>query len=208
MSGDELTRSGDAERAGERVARLRAAFADAVEVIALMYRDEDWRHLTRPDGGAYRSMAELVADELGVASAMARRYVQAARDFYLPLAAVAVDGTPIAITSADVRELGTAGLADAVDRAQPALAQTIDPDVSSTIIADALAAVRAERGRDPVVAVDVPDDDVRVGGRTAVLVAAVETIAAASAGEVVGAVADRGVVERAWGVLGQVRLVG
>lgn len=208
MHGNELTTPGDQERARARLGRLRAAFADAVEVIALMYRDEDWRHLARPDGGAYRSMAELVAHELGVAGAMARRYVQAARDFYLPLAAVAVDGTPIAITSADVRELGTAGLTDAVDRARPALAHAIDPDVSASIIDGALAAVRAERGRVPVVDVDVPDDDVWVGGRTAVLVAAVETIAAASAGEVVGAVADRDVVERAWAVLGQVRQVG
>lgn len=169
-----------AERARVRLARLRTTFAASLAIVADMHQDRDWEHLTRDDGTPYNSLAEVMVDVFNVSISMARRYVQGARDFYLPLSELTVEGTRIEITSGDVATLGQAGIADAVDTARGRLDGIDDPDEASGIISDSVADAKArksepdqdgdfdgydpmttpgrdERGRDLVD--DLPDDD-------------------------------------------------
>lgn len=128
-----------AERARVRLARLRTTFAASLALVAEMHQDRDWEHLTREDGSPYRSLAEVLVDVLNVSTSMARRYVQGARDFYLPLSELTVEGTRIEITSGDVATLGQEGIADAVGSARDRLDGVEDPDEASQIISDSVA---------------------------------------------------------------------
>lgn len=127
------------ERAEMRLARLQASFAASLALVGEMYRDRDWEHLTRADGTSYGSLSEVLADVMEVSASMARRYVQGARDLWLPLSEITVDGTRIAITAGDVAVLGTDGLRDAVDTATGNLEGIEDADVSTEIISSAIA---------------------------------------------------------------------
>lgn len=127
-----------AERAQMRLARLRTTFAASLAIVAEMHQDRDWEHLTRDDGTPYNSLAEVMVDVFNVSISMARRYVQGARDFYLPLSALTVEGTRIEITSGDVATLGQAGISDAVDTARDRLDGVEDPDEASRIISDSV----------------------------------------------------------------------
>lgn len=127
-----------AERAKVRLARLRSTFAASLAIVAEMHQDRDWEHLTRDDGSPYNSLAEVMVDVFNVSISMARRYVQGARDFYLPLSELTVEGTRIEITSGDVATLGQGGIADAVDTARDRLDGVDDPDEASKIISDSV----------------------------------------------------------------------
>lgn len=131
-----------AERAQVRLARLRSTFAASLAIVAEMHQDRDWEHLTREDGSPYNSLAEVMVDVFNVSISMARRYVQGARDFYLPLSELTVEGTRIEITSGDVATLGQAGIADAVDTARERLDGVDDPDEASRIISDSVSDAR------------------------------------------------------------------
>ena len=102
-------------RARARLAKITTSFAEVLTVVADMYRDEDWRYLTRDDGTPYSNLAEVLMDALHVSSAMAYRHIQGARDFFLPLSAITVEGTVILITSGDIKALGKSGLAGVVE---------------------------------------------------------------------------------------------
>lgn len=127
------------ERAEMRLARLHASFAASLALVGEMYRDRDWEYLTRVDGTPYASLSEVLADVMDVSASMARRYVQGARDLWLPLSEITVDGTRIAITAGDVAVLGVDGLRDAVETAADNLDGIEDPDESSEIISSAIA---------------------------------------------------------------------
>lgn len=127
-----------AERAQVRLARLRTTFAASLAIVAEMHQDRDWEHLTREDGTPYGSLAEVMVDVFNVSISMARRYVQGARDFYLPLSELTIEGTRIEITSGDVATLGQAGIADAVDTARDRLDGVEDPDEASRIISESV----------------------------------------------------------------------
>lgn len=127
------------ERAEMRLARLQASFAASLALVGEMYRDRDWEHLTREDGTTYASLSEVLSDVMEVSASMARRYVQGARDLWLPLSEITVDGTRIAITAGDVAVLGTDGLHDAVSIATENLDGIDDADESSEIISSAIA---------------------------------------------------------------------
>lgn len=127
-----------AERAQVRLARLRTTFAASLSIVAEMHQDRDWEHLTREDGTPYNSLAEVMVDVFNVSISMARRYVQGARDFYLPLSALTIEGTRIEITSGDVATLGQAGINDAVDTARDRLDGVDDPEEASRIISDSV----------------------------------------------------------------------
>lgn len=139
------------ERAQLRLARLRTTFAASLAIVADMHQDRDWEHLSREDGSAYNSLAEVMVDVFKVSISMARRYVQGARDFYLPLSALTVDGTLIEITSGEVATLGRDGIADVVETARERLDGVEDPEEASRIISDAVtdAKARKEGGGDP-----------------------------------------------------------
>lgn len=134
-----------AERAQVRLARLRTTFAASLAIVADMHQDRDWEHLTREDGTPYNSLAEVMVDVFNVSISMARRYVQGARDFYLPLSALTVEGTRIEITSGDVATLGQGGISDAVDTARERLDGVDDPEESSQIISESVEEARARR---------------------------------------------------------------
>lgn len=127
-----------AERAQMRLARLRTTFAASLAIVAEMHQDRDWEHLSREDGTPYNSLAEVMVDVFNVSISMARRYVQGARDFYLPLSELTVEGTRIEITSGDVATLGQAGIHDAVDSARDRLDGVEDPEEASRIISESI----------------------------------------------------------------------
>lgn len=133
------------ERAQERLSRLQKSFASSLVLVAEMYRDRDWEYLTREDGTPYVTLAEVFSDVLHISLSMARRYVQGARDFYIPLSEITVDGTRIEITSGEVAELGSAGLADAVDIASGQLDGVSDPEQAHGIIGDAVKEARSKK---------------------------------------------------------------
>lgn len=133
------------ERAQVRLERLRSSFASSLAIVAEMYRDEDWKYLVREDGTEYNSLAEVFSDVMQVSISMARRYVQGATKFYLPLSEVTVEGTRIEITSGTVASLGDEGMADAVADATSRLAGVDDPDEASAIIGDAVNKAREKK---------------------------------------------------------------
>lgn len=147
-------------RAEERLGKLQRSFSEVIITVAEMHRDKDWMFLSREDGTPYTSLAALLADALNVSSSMARRYVQGARDVYLPLEQITVDGTVIPITSGDIASLGAAGIADVISTAGERLAGVTDPDESSEIIADSIADAKARRSgpADPAEGWDDPSE--------------------------------------------------
>ncbi|BDZ52449.1 hypothetical protein GCM10025867_46900 (plasmid) [Frondihabitans sucicola] len=141
------------ERAENRLAQLTRSFALLLQIVAQMYEDQDWRYLTRPDGTAYGSLAQVLAEELKKSPAMARRYVQGARELYLPLSKITVDGVDIDIDSHDVQDLGIEGSREVVSRVTDRIDGVDDPDDQAAIIRDTVSEVRAAReGRlvDPI----------------------------------------------------------
>lgn len=150
LSGDALlSGAGDfatpEERAQTRFEQLSTAFSTTLLVVAQMYRDEDWRYLRKDDGTAYKSLVEVCQVAMGRSAAMARRYVQGARDFYLPLSEVMVEGTRLEITSGDIASLGADGIRDAVDNAKARLDGVNDPGEASSIINDSVRSAREAR---------------------------------------------------------------
>lgn len=146
------------ERAQARLKALGSSFASVLSIVAAMHRDEDWRLLTREDGTSYSSLAEVVTDALGVSISMARRYVQGARDFFQPLEAIVVDGTPIQITSGDVAALGQGGLKEVIAVAAEQLDGVTDPDESAAIITGAVDQVKERKAAEKAAAASGGDD--------------------------------------------------
>ena len=136
------------ERARSRLERLTTSFAETLAIVAQMYRDEDWRYLQRPDGTPYASLAEVFSDAMSMSMSMARRYIQGARDFYLPLSEVMVDGTRIEVTSGDIAELGASGLSDVVESVKPQLEDSDDPEEATQAITEAIGDAK-DRKRSP-----------------------------------------------------------
>lgn len=144
---DDETFSSPEERAQTRFNRLATAFSATLVIVGQMYRDEDWRYLKKPDGSEYKSLVEVCQVAMGKSVAMARRYVQGARDFYLPLSAVMVQGTRLEITSGDIASLGADGIKGVVDEASERLQGVEDPDEATEIVNDSLSNARDERER-------------------------------------------------------------
>lgn len=154
-------------RAQERLRRLRATFADSLAIIAEMHQDRDWEHLTKEDGTPYASLAEVFSDAMQVSLSMARRYVQGATKFYLPLSEVTVDGTRIEITSGSVASLGDGGLADAVETARGRLEGVDDPEEAEEIITGSLQEAKERKSAqsaEPAPSWDDPEDWGRAPG--------------------------------------------
>lgn len=135
------------ERAQIRFSRLSTAFSATLVIVGQMYRDEDWRYLRKEDGSEYKSLVEVCQVAMGKSVSMARRYVQGARDFYLPLSAIMVEGTRLEITSGDIADLGTEGIRNVVDDARERLPGVDDPEEATGIINDSLSSAREERER-------------------------------------------------------------
>lgn len=133
------------ERAEHRLRRLATSFAEVLGTIAQMHQDEDWKYVTREDGSPYTSLADLLREHMGVSVAMARRYIQGARDIYLPLQQLVVQGTPIQITAGDVAALGRPGAEEVVSTVAERLTGDETPDEAGQVITDSVGEVKERR---------------------------------------------------------------
>lgn len=135
------------ERAKHRLRRLIRSFADALGTIAQMVQDEDWQYIKRDDGSAHTSLAEMLRDHMGLSVAMANRYVQGARDLYLPLQELVVQGTPIQITAGDVAKLGRSGSQEVVEAVRERLTGDEGPDESAQVVNESISQVKEQRAQ-------------------------------------------------------------
>ncbi len=143
-------------RAEQRLTTLRTSFSTVVQTVGAMYRDEDWRYLKREDGSAYESMTAVLMDVLEVSAPMARRYIQGARDLYLPLAGLLTDGATIEVKSGDIAALGKDGMESVVVAIAEQIEGVTDPDEQSQIVADTI--TRERETRDAARAREFTDD--------------------------------------------------
>lgn len=123
LTGDVETPS---ERATRRLTQLRRAVTGVMEILADIYRDDDWKHLTGSDGQPYRNFTVFIQDQLGGSASNARRYRQGIVDLISPLREITGQDTPIPITSADIARLGRDGAKAVLEQAPEALTGASD----------------------------------------------------------------------------------
>lgn len=144
---DPTDRAEAEDRAEQRLSQLARSFATMMHVVAVMYRDEDWRFITREDGTHYDNLTQVVQDVTQKSASMARRYVQGARDIYLPLSAIVLDDVRINVDSKAIQDLGVDGAALVVERVAERVSGIDDKFEQETILGDTVAEVRAERAQ-------------------------------------------------------------
>lgn len=136
------------ERALRRAQELHNAFQSAFEVLAEIYRDEDWRWINDVAGRPYTGFTAFVQDQLGCAASNARRYQQGIVGLVLPLQEVALPGARIPVTSSDVVRLGVAGARVVVEEAPAVLEGVTERDDQTDALRDLIDSV-AKRSTDP-----------------------------------------------------------
>jgi hypothetical protein len=136
------------ERALRRTQQLHNAFQSAFEVLAEIYRDEDWRYINDLAGRPYTGFTAFVQDQLGCAASNARRYQQGIVGLILPLQEVAAPGARIPVTSSDVARLGITGARVVVESAPAALDGVSDPAKQTEALRDLIDSV-AKRSTTP-----------------------------------------------------------
>ena len=156
---DPTEREEATERAQARQSQLARSFASMMHTVAVMYRDEDWRFLTRDDGSPYANLTQVVQDVTQKSASMARRYVQGARDIYLPLSAIVMDDVRIDVDSKAIQDLGVDGAHEVIERVTERIDGIDNASEQEAILGDTVAEVRQERAKrdrfdDPM------DDDV------------------------------------------------
>lgn len=124
------------ERALRRAQQLHNAFQTAFEVLAKIYRDEDWRYINDGAGRPYTGFTAFVQDQLGCAASNARRYQQGIVGLILPLQELTTPGTRIPVTSSDVARLGVTGARVVIEEAPTALHGLTDPDAQTAALRD------------------------------------------------------------------------
>lgn len=124
------------ERALRRAQQLHDAFQTAFEVLAEIYRDEDWRYINDGAGRPYAGFTAFVQDQLGCAASNARRYQQGIVGLILPLQELTAPGTRIPVTSSDVARLGVTGARVVIEEAPGALEGLTEPDAQTDALRD------------------------------------------------------------------------
>lgn len=124
------------ERALRRAQQLHNAFQTAFEVLAEIYRDEDWRYINDGAGRPYAGFTAFVQDQLGCAASNARRYQQGIVGLILPLQELTAPGTRIPVTSSDVARLGATGARVVIEEAPGALEGLTEPDAQTDALRD------------------------------------------------------------------------
>ncbi|WP_342314688.1 hypothetical protein LIX17_25945 (plasmid) [Mycobacterium avium subsp. hominissuis] len=124
------------ERALRRAQLLHNAFQTAFEVLAEIYRDEDWRYINDGAGRPYTGFTAFVQDQLGCAASNARRYQQGIVGLILPLQELTAPGTRIPVTSSDVARLGVTGARVVIEQAPAVLEGLTDPDAQTDALRD------------------------------------------------------------------------
>ncbi|EHB48841.1 hypothetical protein MycrhDRAFT_5682 [Mycolicibacterium rhodesiae JS60] len=136
------------ERALRRAAQLQSAFQSVFEVLAEIYRDEDWRYINDTTGHPYAGFTAFVQDQLGCAASYARRYQQGIVGLVLPLQQVALPGARIPVTSSDVARLGVAGARVVVEEAPSVLEGMATSEDQTEALRELIDSV-AKRSTDP-----------------------------------------------------------
>ncbi|KAA1250206.1 hypothetical protein F0Q45_11020 [Mycobacterium simiae] len=119
------------ERALRRAQQLHNAVQTAFEVLAEIYRDEDWRYINDTAGRPYTGFTAFVQDQLGCAASNARRYQQGIVGLILPLQELTAPAARIPVTSSDVARLGITGARVVIEEAPAALEGLTDPDAQT-----------------------------------------------------------------------------
>lgn len=135
------------ERALRRAQQLHNAFQTAFEVLAEIYRDEDWKFINDAAGRPYSGFTAFVQDQMGCAASNARRYQQGIVGLILPLQELA-PGARIPVTSSDVARLGVTGSRVVVEEAPAVLEGVTDPDAQSGALRELIDSV-AQRSTAP-----------------------------------------------------------
>ena len=136
------------ERALRRAEQLHNAFQTAFEVLAEIYRDEDWRYINDGAGRPYAGFTAFVQDQLGCAASNARRYQQGIVGLILPLQELTTPGTRIPVTSSDVARLGVTGARVIIEQAPSALEGITEPDAQTDALRELIDSV-TQRTTDP-----------------------------------------------------------
>ncbi|XTP38595.1 hypothetical protein ACORG1_34680 (plasmid) [Mycobacterium sp. TJFP1] len=135
------------ERALRRAQQLHNAFQTAFEVLAEIYRDEDWKFINDAAGRPYSGFTAFVQDQMGCAASNARRYQQGIVGLILPLQELA-PGARIPVTSSDVARLGVTGSRVVVEEAPAVLEGVTDPDAQTGALRELIDSV-AQRSTAP-----------------------------------------------------------
>ncbi|ORB76803.1 hypothetical protein BST46_28060, partial [Mycobacterium timonense] len=94
------------ERAVRRVEELKRAVGGVLEVLAAIYRDEDWRYLHDDTGAPFAGFGQFVQYTLGGSASNARRYRQGVETLVVPLRDLTAPDTRIPVTPNDIAQLG------------------------------------------------------------------------------------------------------
>lgn len=132
------------ERAVRRVEELKHAVGSVLEILAAIYRDQDWRYLRDDSGASYSGFTEFVQHTLGGSASNARRYRQGVETLVAPLQELTAAGTRIPVTPNDVVRLGQSGAKAVVMAAPEALSGVTDSSAQTTVLRELIDEVITE----------------------------------------------------------------
>lgn len=144
------------ERAVRRVDELARAVSGVLEVLAAIYRDEDWRYLRDRFGEPYRDFVGFVRDRLGGSESNARRYRQGVETLVAPLLEITGAEVRIPVTPNDVAVLGVSGASRVVEAAPGRLEGVGTAEERTAALRELIDTVISERRRRDIAA-DVVD---------------------------------------------------
>lgn len=150
------------ERAARRVDELARAVSGVLEVLAAIYRDEDWRYLRDRCGEPYRDFVGFVRDKLGGSESNARRYRQGVETLVAPLREITGADVRIPVTPNDVAVLGVSGASRVVEAAPGRLEGVDSAEERTAALRELIDTVINERRRRDIAAdvvVDVSPSD-------------------------------------------------
>ncbi|MCZ0730627.1 hypothetical protein [Mycolicibacterium iranicum] len=143
------------ERAQRRLGELGRAASGVLEVLAAIYRDQDWRFLLDRDGQSYNDFGHFIRDQLGGSASNARRYRQGVETLVAPLQEIVGPGTQVPVTPNDVALLGVEGARQVVSAAASRLGELNAGEQTQALRALIEESIAARpRRSSPVVVVD------------------------------------------------------
>ncbi len=145
------------ERAVRRVDELARAVSGVLEVLAAIYRDEDWRYLRDRCGEPYRDFVGFVRDKLGGSESNARRYRQGVETLVAPLLEITGAEVRIPVTPNDVAVLGLSGASRVIEAAPGRLEGVGSAEERTAALRELIDTVISERRRRDIAADIVVD---------------------------------------------------
>lgn len=145
------------ERAVRRVDELARAVSGVLEVLAAIYRDEDWRYLRDRCGEPYRDFVGFVRDKLGGSESNARRYRQGVETLVAPLLEITGAEVRIPVTPNDVAVLGLSGASRVIEAAPGRLEGVGSAEERTAALRELIDTVISERRRRDIAADVVVD---------------------------------------------------